>query len=326
MNRELAQTLVAESNAAVHWMREVGINWEPLKEHAKVDGKRYFERGIAIHVAGGGIGQLTQWRRIAESLGIEIRFEFAGLRRARRPAPRRGRARQRPRRPLRPHGQGGDRLRRRLPGQPGNARALSRRQHRHDEGARQPARHRRGAALAARPRRAAGRAIGSRATCRRSTPTRPISRRRSTRTAAATRRAATTIPTASASMRSACASSTRARRSTPTPTPRPAAPCSAQPGARAYQIYDQKGIKCFRYPHHKATYVEAGHDRGARRRRSGIEPTVLMHTVEEFNRAVPGRHAVRSAAAGRQGHRRVSRSRNRTGRPASTSRRSAPIR
>ena len=75
MNRRLVHTLVEESNAAVHWMREVGIKWEPLKEHAKVDGKRYFERGIAIHVAGGGLGQLTQWRQIAESLGIEIRFE-----------------------------------------------------------------------------------------------------------------------------------------------------------------------------------------------------------------------------------------------------------
>src|SRR5262245_28581002 len=76
MNRELAQTLVDESNAAVHWMREVGIRWEPLKEHAKVDGKRYFERGIAIHVAGGGPGQLAQWRRIAEGMGIEVRFEL----------------------------------------------------------------------------------------------------------------------------------------------------------------------------------------------------------------------------------------------------------
>src|SRR5262245_10860662 len=75
MNRELAHTLGEESNAAVHWMRKVGIKWEPLKEHATVGGKRYFERGIAIHVAGGGIGQLTQWRRIAEDLGIEIRFE-----------------------------------------------------------------------------------------------------------------------------------------------------------------------------------------------------------------------------------------------------------
>ena len=117
MNRELAHTLVEESNAAVHWMRNIGIKWEPLKEHAKVDGKRYFERGIAIHVAGGGVGQLTQWRRIAEGLGIEIRFEFAGLRPARRPAPCRGRHGQRSRWPLRPHGQGGDRLRRRISGQ-----------------------------------------------------------------------------------------------------------------------------------------------------------------------------------------------------------------
>ena len=45
MNRTLTRTLVEDSNAAVHWMREIGIKWEPLKEHAKVDGKRYFERG-----------------------------------------------------------------------------------------------------------------------------------------------------------------------------------------------------------------------------------------------------------------------------------------
>lgn len=75
MNPELAETLVHESNAAVHWMRKIGIKWEPLKEHALVNGKRFFERGIAIHVAGGGLGQLTQWRKIAEGLGIEIRFD-----------------------------------------------------------------------------------------------------------------------------------------------------------------------------------------------------------------------------------------------------------
>ncbi len=75
MDRELAETLVDESNAAVHWMKEVGIKWEFLKEHALVDGKRYFERGIAVHVAGGGIGQLEQWRKLAEELGVEIRFD-----------------------------------------------------------------------------------------------------------------------------------------------------------------------------------------------------------------------------------------------------------
>ena len=75
MNRELAQVLVDQSNTALHWMRQVGIKWEPLKEHAKVGDKRYFERGLAIHVAGGGIGQLTQWRQIAQALGIELRFD-----------------------------------------------------------------------------------------------------------------------------------------------------------------------------------------------------------------------------------------------------------
>ena len=74
MDPVLAQTLVHESNAAVHWMQKVGIRWELLKEHAKVGNKRYFERGIALHVAGGGIGQLEQWRRIAENMDIEIRF------------------------------------------------------------------------------------------------------------------------------------------------------------------------------------------------------------------------------------------------------------
>ncbi len=74
MDVALAETLVDESNAAVHWMKEVGIKWEFLKEHALVDGKRYFERGLAVHIAGGGLGQLSQWREIAEGLGIEIRF------------------------------------------------------------------------------------------------------------------------------------------------------------------------------------------------------------------------------------------------------------
>lgn len=75
MDPELADVLVNESNRAVHWMRDVGIAWEPLKEHAKVGDKLFFERGIAIHVAGGGLGQLTQWRRIAESLDVDIRFD-----------------------------------------------------------------------------------------------------------------------------------------------------------------------------------------------------------------------------------------------------------
>ena len=74
-SRPQAEAIAGEIDCAIGMMREIGIKWEPLKEHAKVGGKLYFERGLAVHVAGGGIGQLTQWRRIAESLGIEIRFE-----------------------------------------------------------------------------------------------------------------------------------------------------------------------------------------------------------------------------------------------------------
>lgn len=70
----LGRILVEDSNAAVRWMKDAGIRWEPLKEHARIGNKRYFERGIVIHVAGGGLGLLEQWRRIATDLDIEIRF------------------------------------------------------------------------------------------------------------------------------------------------------------------------------------------------------------------------------------------------------------
>ena len=74
MDSVLADLLVDQSNAAVHWMKDTGIRWEILKEHAKLGNKRHFERGIAIHVAGGGIGQLQQWRSIAEEKQVKIRF------------------------------------------------------------------------------------------------------------------------------------------------------------------------------------------------------------------------------------------------------------
>jgi tricarballylate dehydrogenase len=59
----------------------------------------------------------------------------------------------------------------------------------------------------------------------------------------------------------------------------------AQPGGSAYQIYDQRGIGCFRYPHHQATFVEASTivDLAPQ---IGIDPKVLEHTVAEFNAAV----------------------------------------
>lgn len=70
----LADYMVKNSNAALHWMLKTGIQWAPEKS-VVVDGKRHFEPGIVLQPKGGGRGQLSQWRKIAGDLGIDIRFE-----------------------------------------------------------------------------------------------------------------------------------------------------------------------------------------------------------------------------------------------------------
>jgi tricarballylate dehydrogenase len=57
-----------------------------------------------------------------------------------------------------------------------------------------------------------------------------------------------------------------------------------QPGALAWQIYDQTGIAQHRYPHHKATFEEAASIADLAEK-IGLAPEVLVHTVEEFNAA-----------------------------------------
>jgi tricarballylate dehydrogenase len=80
IDQELATFLVDQSNEAVRWMHKTGIKFEHEKP-VPVNGKRYFEPGAVIHTVGGGLGQLLQWREIADRLGIEIRYEskVAGL-------------------------------------------------------------------------------------------------------------------------------------------------------------------------------------------------------------------------------------------------------
>ena len=77
INQKLAEVLVNESNVAVHWMDQLGMQWEPAG-HVEIDGKLYFEPGIVIHPTGGiggGISQLNQWREIATRMGVTIRYE-----------------------------------------------------------------------------------------------------------------------------------------------------------------------------------------------------------------------------------------------------------
>jgi tricarballylate dehydrogenase len=285
MDRALAKVLVEESNAAVHWMLKTGIKWEPLKEHAKVGDKRYFERGIAIHVAGGGVGQLTQWRGIAEALGIELRFEspvsaiLGDLRRVEGvtvsgPV---GRYDLTAKAVIACAGgfQANPEMRARYLA--GNTDLMKVRGSRHDTGevlrmlidlGARPAGHWQSGHMSPVDANAPDFETPQHADGRGNTQSRydyPFG-----------------ISVNSLGLRffdegEAQHSYTYAK------TGRAVL---AQPGGSAYQIYDQRGIGCFRYPHHEATFVEAA-SIAELAPQIGIEPKVLEHTVAEFNGAVP---------------------------------------
>src|SRR5260370_53095 len=69
----LAACLVDQSNTALHWMRAIGVRWEPEKM-TEVDGKLYLPGGHHIHSVGGGPGMLDQLRALALRHGVEIRY------------------------------------------------------------------------------------------------------------------------------------------------------------------------------------------------------------------------------------------------------------
>jgi tricarballylate dehydrogenase len=285
MNRALARTLVDQSNAAVHWMREVGITFEPLKEHAKLDGKRYFERGIAIHVAGGGIGQLTQWRRIAEGLGIDLRFDspvcaiHGDLRRVEGVSVSGpdGRYDLFAKAVIACAGgfQANPEMRARYLA--GKTDMMKVRGSRHDTGEVLRLLLDLGA-------RSAGHwQSGHMSPIDANAPDFETPQHEDGRGNTQSRYdypygiTVNTLGLRFFDEGEAQHSYTYAK------TGRAVL---AQPGARAFQIYDRKGVKCFRYPHHPATYFEA--DTIAElAANAGLEPKVLVHTVEEFNRAVP---------------------------------------
>jgi tricarballylate dehydrogenase len=283
MDRALARLLVDQSNAAVHWIRQAGIKWEPLKEHANVDGKRYFERGIAIHVAGGGIGQLTQWRQIAQRLGIEIRFDspvavvHGDLRQVEGVGV------------SAPHGrydltakaliacaggfQANPEMRARYLA--GHTDLMKVRGSRHDTGevlrmlidlGARTAGHWQSGHMSPIDAHAPDFETAQHADGRGNTQSRydyPFG-----------------ISVNALGLRffdegEAQHSYTYAK------TGRAVL---AQPGAIAYQIYDQAGLECLRYPHHKASFVEAP-TIAELAVKIGIAPEVLTHTVAEFNRA-----------------------------------------
>ena len=76
INKELAATLADNSNQALHWMLDLGIKFDlDAQSYAVIDGRYFFEPGRGLQTTGGGLGQLLQWREVAQQMGLEIRYE-----------------------------------------------------------------------------------------------------------------------------------------------------------------------------------------------------------------------------------------------------------
>ncbi len=289
MNGELARTLVAESARAVRWMLDSGIKWEPLKEHALVDGKRYFERGIAIHVAGGGIGQLRQWRALAQRLGVEIRFEspvcgILGDMRAVegvRVAAREGSYELRARAVIACSGgfQANPEMRARYLS--GATDFIKVRGTRHDTG--EVTRYL--LELGARP--AGHWQSGHMSPIDANAPDFETPQHEDGRGNTQSRYDYPMGISVNALGQRFFDEGEAQHSYTYAKTGRAVL---AQPGARAFQIYDQKGLARQRYPHHVASYEEAASIEELARK-TGLEPAVLCDTVKRFNAACPSEPA-----------------------------------
>lgn len=283
MDQDLARTLVQESNAAVHWMKSAGIKWEVLREHAKVDGKKYFERGIVIHVAGGGIGQLQQWRALAEKLGIEIRFDspvsaihgtMHGVEGV-RVCPADGEYDIAARAIIACAGgfQASAEMRARYLA--GNVDFVKVRGSKHDTGEVLKYLIALGAATDGQWQSGHMSPIDANAPAF-ETPQHEDGRGNTQSRydypfgISVNGLGVRFFDEGEAQHSYTYAKTGRA--------------VLAQPGAVAWQIYDQKGIRRHRYPHHKATFEEAA-TIGALAEKAGLPPDVLMHTVSQFNSA-----------------------------------------
>lgn len=75
IDQELARFMVHNSYAAVTWMHESGMKFEP-ERHAPIKGRHYFQPGIIVHTVGGGLGQVMRWRDIAlENWNVDLRYD-----------------------------------------------------------------------------------------------------------------------------------------------------------------------------------------------------------------------------------------------------------
>ncbi|MBN9563903.1 MAG: FAD-dependent tricarballylate dehydrogenase TcuA [Alphaproteobacteria bacterium] len=78
---ELANILIGRSRETIRWMRQNGVRFIPMfgRQSYVLNGKHHFYGGVNIEAVGGGWGLVDAEVKIAERLGIDIRYG-AGMR------------------------------------------------------------------------------------------------------------------------------------------------------------------------------------------------------------------------------------------------------
>ncbi|MCC7081152.1 MAG: FAD-dependent tricarballylate dehydrogenase TcuA [Burkholderiales bacterium] len=74
---DLAEILVKQSNAAIHWLKGNGVRFMPNygRQAYRVNGKFRFWGGVPIVTWGGGVGLVDALYRAAQEKGIEVRYQ-----------------------------------------------------------------------------------------------------------------------------------------------------------------------------------------------------------------------------------------------------------
>ena len=77
---DLAEILVKQSNATIHWLKGNGVRFMPNygRQAYRVDGKFKFWGGVPIVTWGGGVGMVDALYKSAERKGIDIRYDAWG--------------------------------------------------------------------------------------------------------------------------------------------------------------------------------------------------------------------------------------------------------
>lgn len=73
MDGELADVLVQDSREAIDWMTDLGHQWEFFHTKTNVNGRSRYNPGQVLTPLGGGSGLIERWMRIAQEHGVELR-------------------------------------------------------------------------------------------------------------------------------------------------------------------------------------------------------------------------------------------------------------